>query len=1045
MNTAFTYYYLLIYTLLILIPGPDRLNAQSFTEFSSENNAVFEVDYINVIDGLDSRHVIDLAKDDNGFLWIGTNNGFNRYDGFDIRQYTDVGRIRNIKFFKEFYTSPDGNIWCFFIRYSERTVSQNKFRTLYSYLPHLNLENFTNDIGNLTSLDSLVREHNFEQVDIFTIQNNKSHFLLRLSDGRVFKFDGELQYIQNIESRLCRLGLDNDGHLMLFDNHGYEIVDSLQNTISYFKYEVDFLCKATYVDDDDNIWILGQQGNEMYIYLINKSGFHTLDSFFLDQTYIHHISDIVVEKYEDYTFVKIHDRLYHYKELNIQPIQDLIPEIKKDIHVQNIFKDDNCFYICTDDGYYTIRKRKERFRTLLNEEQSKISSRKITRVEDKLYVNSYKGLITVDTFPSENVSGLKISSDIGVGMFYDDQNKTLYYGSHRSQLKCYKLSDSLNSASRIYEINLDNGNARDILNITKSKLTGKIWVASSQGLYREELKGIFNKIPFQITDDPEQSPYFNATIEVDSFLYISSCYGLLKLNQYDHSYRFYNRENSSLPTNYYSNIYYENDSSIWLCSIDKGLVLFNPVMDKVEIYDMSAGLSFNNVHAALPQGKYLWVSTNHGLNRLDKKTKNITQYFEADGISHNEFNRFSYFQDSDSTIYFGGINGLTVIDPENHSGIEDTLYVNSLELTISEKGSGNRTAIVSDSHKKILLDSRERQLSISIIPNVLINSDNINFYYSLDTQDENWELSPVNKISFNQLAYGEHILKIMLRKPGFESSPEAFTLILEVEKPYYLSSGFKVFIIVLIIFLTSLVVMVRNWYFRQKAKKLEAIIAARTAELETSNKIKDKLFSIIAHDLRAPLNALNNLNQKIEYLLAHDQIQRALQLSKDVDISVNRINDSLNNLLIWSLAEQNSIPYNPVDISVEETINYAVDLYKNNLVERKLNIETDSELKSNVKADETAVQTIFRNLIHNAIKYSSEESTIRITSRQLNSEFCEIEVSNNYNEDLENKVKGFGIGLKIVKELVKINKGSFDLIKDNHGVTKASLKLPLSA
>ncbi len=235
-----------------------------------------------------------------------------------------------------------------------------------------------------------------------------------------------------------------------------------------------------------------------------------------------------------------------------------------------------------------------------------------------------------------------------------------------------------------------------------------------------------------------------------------------------------------------------------------------------------------------------------------------------------------------------------------------------------------------------------------------------------------------------------------------------------------------------------------NTKLLQKAEEIlvqKEQIEEQRNELQHANNTKDKFFSIIAHDLKSPFNALLGFS---ELLLTKNKEYDADKREKMIKIIYNTADQTLNllnNLLIWSKIETGEIYFNPKKIRIDKIIDETVLLLKN--IASKKNIEISYKTQNNlfVFADEDMIATVMRNLISNAMKFSHKGSVIKIEEQQIDNNRIQISVSDNgvgiQSEKLKSIFdtdaaistkgtegeKGTGLGLKLCKEFIKENNG----------------------
>jgi len=264
------------------------------------------------------------------------------------------------------------------------------------------------------------------------------------------------------------------------------------------------------------------------------------------------------------------------------------------------------------------------------------------------------------------------------------------------------------------------------------------------------------------------------------------------------------------------------------------------------------------------------------------------------------------------------------------------------------------------------------------------------------------------------------------------------------------------FSLILIIGVIAVIIIIS---LRQKAtniltetnERLEFEVAQRTKELQQSIKIKDKFFSVIAHDLRSPFAGLLGL---VDLLLHDPEIiseDEKNNMMSQIYNSGTRLLKLLENLLNWSRSQTHSIKLNPEKISMSELINENIILQKHYAQNKKIELINEIKQDISVLADRNTIDTVFRNLISNAIKFTKEGGSIKIKATVIDKKEVEIIVQDNGigipEENLHklfrvdekittqgtNNENGTGLGLILCKEFVELNKGKIS-VKSTVGV-----------
>lgn len=223
-------------------------------------------------------------------------------------------------------------------------------------------------------------------------------------------------------------------------------------------------------------------------------------------------------------------------------------------------------------------------------------------------------------------------------------------------------------------------------------------------------------------------------------------------------------------------------------------------------------------------------------------------------------------------------------------------------------------------------------------------------------------------------------------------------------------------------------------------KKVKESLVNSNNELKLINNTKDKLFSIIAHDLRSPFQGLLSSSELMASEIEDLKKEEIVEFSKALHSSVKNLYGLLENLLNWSLMQRNMLEYKPVKFKIFELVNKIIESSELESAKKKISISNNINPEVSVLADPAMVRSIFQNLMVNAIKFSRKEGQIVISSKERG-EYVEFSVRDNglgikpeitSELFLFNKIfttsgtdgeKGTGLGLPICKEFVERNNG----------------------
>lgn len=240
-------------------------------------------------------------------------------------------------------------------------------------------------------------------------------------------------------------------------------------------------------------------------------------------------------------------------------------------------------------------------------------------------------------------------------------------------------------------------------------------------------------------------------------------------------------------------------------------------------------------------------------------------------------------------------------------------------------------------------------------------------------------------------------------------------------------------------------------------EKLEFVVEERTRKLSKANAEKDKLFSIIAHDLRSPFNSLVNILELNDNdMLDFEELKMLLQETRK---NVDQIHLTVNNLLYWAKGQMDMPGSNPENFDVEAMAERLILVYQPLSTSKKVKLVTSASGDCNVFADVNEINLVLRNLIDNAIKFSPQNSVIRIAMEQQAGK-VQISVCNAAQESSATKLEtlldpmeffstpgtnneqGIGLGLHLCREYIQLNGGDMQVAVQDHQVI-ISFSLPV--
>ena len=333
----------------------------------------------------------------------------------------------------------------------------------------------------------------------------------------------------------------------------------------------------------------------------------------------------------------------------------------------------------------------------------------------------------------------------------------------------------------------------------------------------------------------------------------------------------YNSKLKAKAIDYISSIYQSDNNTFWCGTSGSGLLKLQVKNGDVRVYNRSSGLPNNVIYGVLQdKDGFLWLSSNKGLTKFDPVANKTINYREVDGLMSNEFNLGAYFKASDNVFYFGGIYGFNYFEPRNLIQASNDLKVIFTKVKVdgkwvvpNEQNSVLKSNLANT--KQLSLSYRQRSFTIRFQPSELCNPNLINYKYLLEGSDEGEIfIQGTNEINFNALSPGTYTLKVYARSGTGAWSTKPATIEILVQAPYWSTWWFWTIIAIVLSFISYVFVRKRIDQGRREQVRLEIKITERTREIREQKK-----------QIEVQSEQIQLKKEKVE------EQQRLLQIEKD--------------------------------------------------------------------------------------------------------------------------------------------------------------------
>ncbi len=437
------------------------------------------------------------------------------------------------------------------------------------------------------------------------------------------------------------------------------------------------------------------------------------------------------------------------------------------------------------------------------------------------------------------------------------------------------------SANRVYKVYVDHQN--------------NIWVGTVAGLDRLDR----NTNTFIHYSPQVENPKSLSGTAVNSILEDSQ--GKLwvgtyesGLNRFDPEtgeftrYRYDPNDKTSISNDAILSIYEDSQGRIWVGTFGGGLNLYHPETDAFTYYLEKDGLANGVVYGIMedPRGN-LWMSTNFGISRFNPKTEIFRNFDEGDGLQSNEFNSSAYARGRDGEFYFGGINGLTVFQPVN---ISDNPYVP--QVTLTSLTQDDRPIVVNSSvetidHFNLKWPQNSFEFEFAALS---YNQPGKNQYaYMLEGFDPNWHFIGTKRNGrYTNLPGGQYTLLLKSTNSDGVWGQSAKQINVQVIPPIWQTPLFQVMIGVLMVVAVITGFRLRTRSIQDRNRDLARLVRERTSALEKRNQ---------------EIQALYEADERILRNVSLNQVFQTL-----VDVAVDMLNADRSVVFAWDEKQTKVVP-----------------------------------------------------------------------------------------------------------------------------------------
>lgn len=1026
---------------------------------------------ITTDNGLGSSYVKKIKQDIYGFIWLWTAEGIYRYDGYSFRlKFSGAPYFFN--YGRTYIMQADVN-GCLWVGSGKKEIIEGT-----DALSEFHLSVYDPRKDQLLPFSAYFSKSSpFRESDILFMGQGASGIIyINTRDGNHYSYDGRFREV------FPKLKGHALGRIMPSVDHQYwsigqrEIIcfDSLGTIISRDK--LPFVPSKLDVSEDGTAWV----GTELleaysgfgtpYSYLYFKKIGQPLNTYNIDY-------QVDVRKYQ-WVFPGPGKKLWCYISDQLQVyeygkglVADLsAPVLKKSRHPSLHF----VTFDKTGQAWISARNRlfiaqlvPQFFQNYMTDEN--LSVRGICNLEKgKLWVNTYSGSFILDPITGQYRKVGAKTGHFGYGV-QPLPDGSVMIGVHSNYIAHYDFAQD--RFERIY-LKDEDGHIGTLVEALVPYLdkSGNLWVGMSSGLGRWDASQNA-LIPYKQYNNYPQlaSTSIRCFWENNKGIWLGTDDGLFLLHPEEGIVEHFDQ----LPSKVISCIYEDKGGLFWIGTKAGGLMQWNPNTKISHQWTTADGLSNNSINGILEDNQgYLWMSSNNGLMRLEKKEFRIQIFTKKDGLPNNEFNHIAWCQQA-NRLYFGGLEGVIGFEPDQ---LDQTIEAQgNMALTSFQELFAGRDEMVERPvpvDGKLVISSRVRSFRVGFALMDFCQLGANTFAYKVDGLDKQWNPIEENFVRINGLTPGNYTLRVKGRNGKGIWSAHELAIPLLVKRPYYQTLWFWPVVGGVLLLMVWGVFRLRVRQLEQSHRQLEIevdrrteelkadreTIAAKNEELERLNATKDKLFALIGHELRGPFIYYQKLIPNIQYLIEKGDYERILALGKSLGEQSQKMSIMLDNLLNWGLAQTGRMPFRPSKFSLDDLCEEIRDSLDYWIGEKQQELTTDIPQPCLVFADRQGIALVLRNLVINAIKFTPQGGSIRIkvtrddnivkvtvtdTGQGLDApQLADLFTPRARSTTGTLGEKGAGIGLIISQEIIHANQGKIRVKSALQAGTVFTIELP---
>lgn len=946
---------------------------------SQEEPLTIPTHYYSLNEGLSERLVTAITQSKDGHVWIGTNNGLNKFDGYEFVIFNNSpdnpNRLSDF-YIDKLHLTNDGNIVIvyknnlfFFDLLDPKTHHITKINTLPE-----------------NSIKGIVRQITVNrkgEILVLTVGKEGTYLFRYLKRGQ---FQQVFHVVETREKQTATaqiLQLNNGNYLLNDSEKGLRLLDAKGKVLHSHDLKdfttpidsMDFPSPAHFLHQDrqGKVWVAFQTIPGVFNWMERDFKLHQSTAVPAGAAYSYlwedKVGNLLFAQTNGYMPFPTSRHLYCMKPngtvIDFSYLLVLGPRFQH-IYSEDFFK---TILFGIDTGLKITQNNYSRITTLLSRslkaDQRGTILRGITGNNKTVYFTEEDGqwyALDLDTDSLrylnlyDQASGEPLALNCTNDVFLDKQNNL--WG-----ISCTNVGEGL-----LLKTNPLTGTAvvyryPHIFRAFTAARDGTFWLLAEPTSGNKNRLVHFDPINHsfhEYADSELNNPLKNTTPwfvleSKDGIIWVGTSNGLVRIDPKKAFSRTYQMESElhgkGLKSNTIYVIHEDQKGQLWL-GTNNGLSVLNPDNNKIITYDRKNGLSSNTICGIVADEKEnFWISTYNGLSYFDREDHRFHNFYQADGLSHDEFNRFSYYRDVNGRYYFGGVNGLNIFHGNDLLINEATPPVVFTKLI---KFNNKLDSLITCYNclmpdQEIIISPDDSYFQLHFMLPRFANPLKNQFQVKLEGYDTKWTyLGNTPFIRYTSLPPGDYTLLIKGADPNGNWSQENLRLRIRVQKTFFQTAFFYILCI-------ALATAIAYGAFRYQ---LEQKLQVERFRIKLSSDLHDELSGLLSGiAMQTDMLQMSSEDQTINTRLRHigEVSRKAMSKMSDVIWSIDSRKDKIENLI-------KRMHEHADDILIPLNIHYSFTIRKID-IQQRIPPTTRQEL-----------YLIFKEAINNIAKHSDAEA-----------------------------------------------------------------------